>query len=392
MLPSLEKTIGHNAKFNTVFDQAPLIEQSIHDLAIEGGLGLVFAVLVILFFLWSVRSTLITAISIPLSLLIALIGLNVGSYSLNIFTLAALTVAVGRVVDDSIVVLENIKRHNSGHAELTAADIVASVKEVAGAVTASTATTIAVFLPVAIVSGVTGELFRPFAITVAIALIASLLVSMTVVPVLAYWFLRGRRGQRKAPAGVAGLAAPAAGGGCHRSRPRRSRRTRPGGHHGDDAGQHPSPAVRQRAVHPQSLRPGPAGLAERPDFEHPSEHTDDESKVTRLQKGYLPVLGWGLRHPVVTLAIALVVFVGTLGASTLLKTDFLGSVTDQSTLTIQQELPAGTRLDTHERCRQGGRGRAGRRPCGEELPGHDRRQHLRRGRHRRRTRPRSPSS
>src|SRR4051794_10462780 len=168
MLPSLEQTIGNNAKFNTVFDQAPLIEQSIHDLAIEGGFGLIFAVLVILLFLWSVRSTLITAISIPLSLLIALIGLNVGGYSLNIFTLAALTVAVGRVVDDSIVVLENIKRHNSGHAALTPADIVESVKEVAGAVTASTATTIAVFLPVAIVSGVTGELFRPFAITVAI--------------------------------------------------------------------------------------------------------------------------------------------------------------------------------------------------------------------------------
>ena len=345
MLPSLEQTIGHNAKFNIVFDQAPLIEQSIHDLAIEGGLGLVFAVLVILLFLWSVRSTLITAISIPLSLLIALIGLDVGSYSLNIFTLAALTVAVGRVVDDSIVVLENIKRHNSGHAELTAADIVASVKEVAGAVTASTATTIAVFLPVAIVSGVTGELFRPFAITVAIALIASLLVSMTVVPVLAYWFLRGRRGQRKAPAGVAGLAAPAAAAAATGAGPAGAVApglaatmattpvsTPPGG---SAAGGTPA-----------ELAAGPAGLAERPDFEHPSEHTDDESKVTRLQKGYLPVLGWVLRHPVVTLAMALVVFVGTLGASTLLKTDFLGSITDQSTLTIQQELPAGTRLDS----------------------------------------------
>ena len=100
------------------------------------------------------RSTIITAISIPLSLLIALIGLQVGGYSLNIFTLAAMTVAVGRVVDDSIVVMENIKRRDSGHAALTPADIVASVKEVAGAVTASTLTTVAVFLPVAIVSGV----------------------------------------------------------------------------------------------------------------------------------------------------------------------------------------------------------------------------------------------
>ncbi len=82
------------------------------------------------------------------------------------------------------------------------------------------------------------------------------------------------------------------------------------------------------------------------DFQTTSGHSDDETKVTRLQKGYLPVLRWGLRHPVITLALALIVFIGTLGASTLLKTDFLGSFADDSTLTIQQELPAGTRLET----------------------------------------------
>ncbi|GAA3622211.1 hypothetical protein GCM10022236_25710 [Microlunatus ginsengisoli] len=337
-LPALEKSIGHNATFNTVFDQAPLIEQSIHDLAVEGALGLVFAVLVILLFLWSVRSTLITAISIPLSLLIALIGLYVGSYSLNIFTLAALTVAVGRVVDDSIVVLENIKRHNTGHADLTAADIVESVREVAGAVTASTATTIAVFLPVAIVSGVTGELFRPFAITVAVALIASLVVSMSVVPVLAYWFLRRRRRQ-KAPAGAAAVA-PATVAPAPVAPP-----AVPGP--GVPAAAVGAGAAASLAGPPTaSAVPVSVAASERPDFDHPSEHVTDETKVTRLQKGYLPVLGWGLRHPVITLAIALVVFVGTLGASTLLKTDFLGSVSDQSTLTVQQELPAGTKLDT----------------------------------------------
>src|SRR6478735_5390426 len=292
-LPGLQKTMGNNATFTVVFDQAPLIEQSIHDLTVEGALGLFFAVLVILLFLMSVRSTVITAISIPLSLLVAMIGLQVGGFSLNIFTLAALTVAVGRVVDDSIVVLENIKRRDTGHAALTPADIVASVKEVAGAVTASTATTVAVFLPVAVVSGVTGELFRPFAVTVAIALVASLIVSMTVVPVLAFWFLRGGKRKKTIAPAAAGILAP-----------------------------------------------------ESTDFETTSGHTDDETKITRLQKGYLPVLNFGLAHPVITLAMALVIFVGTLGASTLLKTDFLGSVSDDSSLTIKQELPAGTRLDT----------------------------------------------
>ena len=143
----------------------------------------------ILVFLMSVRATLVTAVSIPLSLLITFIGLSATGYSLNILTLGALTIAIGRVVDDSIVVIENIKRHLSyGEAKITA--ILTSVREVAGAITASTLTTVAVFLPIAFVGDLAGELFRPFALTVTIALLSSLLVSLTIVPVLAYWFLR----------------------------------------------------------------------------------------------------------------------------------------------------------------------------------------------------------
>ena len=290
-IPSLEQKLGNNTTITTIFDQAPLIEQSIHDLAVEGLLGLAFAVLVILLFLFSLRATLITAISIPLSLLIAMIGLQLSEYSLNIFTLAALTVAVGRVVDDSIVVVENIKRRDLGHRTLTPSDVLASVKEVAGAVTASTLTTVTVFAPVAIVSGVVGELFRPFAITVAVALGASLLVSLTIVPVLAYWFLRG---------------------GAH------------------------------RAEEPAAKRAGEQVEA----ADTTETHTAEETKVTRLQRGYLPILHFGLRHPFITLGLALVVFAATLGSATLLKTDFIGSVTDQTTLAIHQKLPPGTRLST----------------------------------------------
>ena len=288
-IPSIEQKLGNNATITTIFDQAPLIEQSIHDLAVEGLLGLAFAVLVILLFLFSVRATVITAISIPLSVLIAMIGLQLSEYSLNIFTLAALTVAVGRVVDDSIVVVENIKRRAAGHATLTTGDVLASVKEVAGAVTASTLTTVIVFAPVAIVSGVVGELFRPFAITVAVALGASLLVSMTIVPVLAYWLLRGGAGRKQEAAQTARNDADAA---------------------------------------------------------EEQSHTAEETTVTRLQRGYLPILRFGLGHPFITLGLALVIFLATVGSATLLKTDFLGSVTDQTTLSIQQELPPGTRLST----------------------------------------------
>nr|WP_243847412.1 efflux RND transporter permease subunit [Microbacterium ulmi] len=188
-IPDLQDSIGADAEFTVVFDQAPYIQQSIESLAQEGLLGLLFAVIIILLFLLSVRSTLVTAISIPTSVLITFIGIQAFGYSLNILTLGALTIAIGRVVDDSIVVIENIKRHYVGDADKLQS-IIRAVREVATAVSASTITTVAVFLPISFVGDVTGELFRPFALTVTIAMLASLLVSLTIVPVLAYWFLR----------------------------------------------------------------------------------------------------------------------------------------------------------------------------------------------------------
>ena len=193
MLPDIEEELGANASFTTVFDQAPFITQSIENLLAEGGMGLVAAILVILLFLLSIRSTLVTAVSIPVSILATMIGLRVFGYSLNILTLGAITIAIGRVVDDSIVVIENINRHLSyGTPKMKA--ILTAVREVATAVTAATITTVAVFAPIALVGGQTGELFRPFAMTVTLALMASLVVSLTIVPVLAYWFLKAPKG------------------------------------------------------------------------------------------------------------------------------------------------------------------------------------------------------
>ena len=188
-MDEVEDVLGDNSDVSVVFDQAPFIEKSIEDLAVEGMLGLVFAVVVIFVFLRSARSTIVTAVSIPLSLLVTFIGLLVSGYTLNILTLGAVTVAIGRVVDDAIVVIENIKRHLSyGTRKFEA--ILTGVREVAGAITSSTLATAAVFLPIALVGGQVGELFRPFAITVALALMASLLVALTIIPLLAYWFLK----------------------------------------------------------------------------------------------------------------------------------------------------------------------------------------------------------
>ncbi|MEU2153763.1 efflux RND transporter permease subunit [Streptomyces sp. NPDC019396] len=194
-LPELRKDLGSGAELSVVSDQGPAVSKSISGLTTEGALGLLFAVVIILVFLGSLRSTIVTAVSIPLSVVLALIVLWTRDLSLNVLTLGALTIAIGRVVDDSIVVLENIKRH-LGYGEDREAAIITAVREVSGAVTSSTLTTVAVFLPIGLVGGMVGELFGSFSLTVTAALLASLLVSLTVVPVLSYWFLRAPKDVR----------------------------------------------------------------------------------------------------------------------------------------------------------------------------------------------------
>jgi HAE1 family hydrophobic/amphiphilic exporter-1 len=185
-----------------LFDSSTFIKESLDGLIREGLLGAALAVAVILLFLRSLRSTVVTALSIPLSLLMALIMLNVFSISLNIMSLAGLAVAIGRVVDDSIVVLENIYRHHYQNGEPIREAAYNGTKEVATAITASTITTVCVFLPLGFIAGLVSEFFRPFAVAVTVSLLASLLVALTVIPVLAMFFLKtgaGRRTARIAP-------------------------------------------------------------------------------------------------------------------------------------------------------------------------------------------------
>ena len=187
-LPELSEDLGDSGELLVTLDTAPYVQDSIRGLAESGALGLVIAVAIILVFLLSVRATIVTAVSIPLSLLIAITGLWAGGQTLNILSLAALTMANGRLVDDSIVVVENIKRHMSYGTPRYEA-VITGVREVATSVCSSTLITIAAFVPVAFLGGTVGAMFRPFAITTMIALFASLLVALTVVPVLAYWFI-----------------------------------------------------------------------------------------------------------------------------------------------------------------------------------------------------------
>jgi HAE1 family hydrophobic/amphiphilic exporter-1 len=174
-----------------ITSQAPEIRSAVSDLARDALVGGLLAIIMILLFLRSVRSTLVAGVSIPLSLLVAFTLMNVDRITLNILTLGALSVAAGRVIDDAIVVIENIHRLlETGIPRREA--VLQGTSQVVRPVTASTITTVAVFLPLAFVGGLVGEVFIGFALTVTFALLASLLVAVTVVPVLADTFLKPR--------------------------------------------------------------------------------------------------------------------------------------------------------------------------------------------------------
>ena len=184
--------------FQLVTDAAREIRASLNDLVLEGVLGAFLAVLVIFLFLRSLRATLVTAVSLPTSVLVALLGTNLWGFSLNALTLAGLTIAVGRIVDDAIVVLENSYRHlQQGSAPIDAA--YKGATEVARPVIASTLTTVGVFLPIGVVGGIISRFFLPFSVTVTISLLASLLVALTLIPVLVSFLLQ-RRARRLAAA------------------------------------------------------------------------------------------------------------------------------------------------------------------------------------------------
>jgi HAE1 family hydrophobic/amphiphilic exporter-1 len=187
-LATLQAANPDTVKITVISDLSNFVKESRDGLLREGGLGALFAILTIFLFLFSLRSTLVAAVSIPLSVLTALVIMQITGITINVMTLGGLAVAVGRVVDDAIVVLENIYRHRAlGDDRLTAS--LKGPREVAGAITAATATTVAVFLPLGLVGGIVSELFLPFALTVTFALLASLVVALTVVPVLAYLFI-----------------------------------------------------------------------------------------------------------------------------------------------------------------------------------------------------------
>jgi hydrophobic/amphiphilic exporter-1 (mainly G- bacteria), HAE1 family len=175
-------------KISTTLDQGEPIQHSVDTMINKALFGALFAVIIIMLFLRNFKSTIISIVSIPMSLLIAIMFLKQLDITLNMMTLGAMTVAIARVIDDSIVVVENIFRRMSLPTEkLKGKELVReATKEMFKPIMSSTLVTIAVFLPIALVSGMIGELFMPFALTIVFALLASLIVAITIVPMLAH--------------------------------------------------------------------------------------------------------------------------------------------------------------------------------------------------------------
>ncbi|MBI2524794.1 MAG: efflux RND transporter permease subunit [Candidatus Rokubacteria bacterium] len=176
---------------NLTFDQSVYIKQSIRSLWHEAALGSVLAFLVILLFLRSLVSTLIISIAIPLSLLLTMIAMYLLGQTLNVFTLGGLALAVGRLLDDSIVELENINRHLAIADKPRRLAVLDAAREVAMPIFVSTITTIVVFLPTVFLEGQARLLFIPLTFTISCSLFASFLISRTVTPLLCLHWLKG---------------------------------------------------------------------------------------------------------------------------------------------------------------------------------------------------------
>lgn len=283
---ALTKLIGIPKELSVklLFDQSLYIRQAIHTLEDEGLLGGGLACLMVLLFLGSLRYTLIIAMAIPLSVTAAFIGLYFTGHSVNIMTLGGLALAVGRLVDDAIVVVENTHRHmEMGKSAKDAAGD--AVTEVALPMLVITITVFLVFLPIAFFTGIIKFLFVPLALTVAYAMMASYVVALTVAPVSIAWLFRNER-------------------------------------HGDQ--EHPAPP-----------HTGLVAWWNRINLFDPF--------VVR----YVTALRWCLGHKAVVIVTVAIIFVGSLFMAPRLATEFFPKV-DAGSFILNLSAPEGTRIEKTE--------------------------------------------
>jgi HAE1 family hydrophobic/amphiphilic exporter-1 len=321
-LATVEEELPEGVAVVTGVDQSRFIEASIREVLENALIGGFFAILVLLLFLRNLRSTLIIGISIPISVVATFFLMYQTGTSLNIMSLGGLALGVGMLVDNAIVVLEAIfKRREAGASAFDAAKLGAS--EVGRAVIASTLTTVAVFLPVVFLRGVAAQLFLDMALTVSFALVASLAVSLTLIPMMAVW-LGGTPREQKSPDGA------------DAARPGRLRRA-------GRAAAVGFPALFLRALSFLLRWAGKITAV----LLRPVTVVFDRS-LGALTRGYPAVLGLALRARLATLAVALLLFGGSLLLLPGLGLDLIPTFT-QGEFSFEVQLPEGTPIELTDR-------------------------------------------
>ncbi|MFD1862293.1 efflux RND transporter permease subunit [Planococcus chinensis] len=193
----LEEERFEGVETDVLFDQGDYVRLAVGNIGQTLVYGGIFAMLVLFFFLRGIKSPIIIGVAIPYSVIVTFVLMYFADFALNIMTLGALALGIGMLVDNAIVVIENIERHLAmGKNPKQAAS--EGTKEVAGAITASTLTTVAVFVPVVFITGLIGEIFFEFAVTISFSLFASLSVALTVIPMLASRMLDKPKGNLEA--------------------------------------------------------------------------------------------------------------------------------------------------------------------------------------------------
>ncbi|MEN8203059.1 MAG: efflux RND transporter permease subunit [Bacteroidota bacterium] len=196
LMPELIKTLPDDVEITTFWDSSEFIVDSIDNLSTTLMFAAIAVILVVLFFLGRWRATFIVILTIPISLIVSFIYLYISGSSINIIALSSLSIAIGMVVDDAIVVLENITKHVERGARPREAAIYAT-NEVWLAVIVTTLTVVAVFLPLTLVGGMTGELFRPLGYIVTITVVTSTVSAISLTPMLASKMMRLRKKPKK---------------------------------------------------------------------------------------------------------------------------------------------------------------------------------------------------
>jgi CzcA family heavy metal efflux pump len=197
---SIRPLLPAGVRLDAVYDQAALVRESVGSVRDAMLIGGVLAVLVLLAFLGEWRTTVAASLTLPLTVVITLLGLALAGDSLNLMSLGGLAVAIGLVIDDAVVVVENIERRLALHPDQPSADVIRrATDEILGPVAGSTLTTVVVFTPLGLLQGVVGEFFRSFALALTTAVVLSLVLAMTLIPaVVSQWAARsGGEGERR---------------------------------------------------------------------------------------------------------------------------------------------------------------------------------------------------